>query len=246
MVGSSSSIAEPNTILNTIVAEILSEFADKLETSENFHDDLFALLKETIVAHKRIIFNGNNYAEDWVTDAEARGLSNLKTTIEALPALVTPKSIEVLTKHKVLAEEEIHSRYEIMLENYCKTVHIEALTMVDMVRQEVFPAVIAYEKELANLIDKKSGKYNITLEDTLLTKLSDLAASASLKLEALEASLLDSKNGDDNLALASFYRYTVFNNMSELRLVVDEMETLVSKDRWPYPSYGDLLFSVLH
>ncbi|MDR1640015.1 MAG: glutamine synthetase III [Clostridiales bacterium] len=246
MVGSSSSIAEPNTILNTIVAEILSEFADKLEPSTNFHDDLFVLLKETITAHKRIIFNGNNYAEDWVTEAEARGLSNLKTTIESLPSLVTPESIAVLTKHKVLAEEEIHSRYEIMLENYCKTVHIEALTMVDMVRQEVFPAVIAYERELANLIDKKGGKYNVKLEDTLLTKLSDLTASASLKLDALEASLLNAKSVEGALALATFYRYTVFNNMSELRLVVDEMETLVSKDRWPYPSYGDLLFSVLH
>jgi glutamine synthetase len=246
MVGSSSSIAEPNTILNTIVAEILSEFADKLESSESFHDDLTALVKQTVIDHKRIIFNGNNYAEDWVEEAEKRGLSNLKTTIEALPAFIDQKNIDVLVKHKVLAEEEIHSRYEIMLENYCKTVHIEALTMVDMVKQEILPAVIAYEKELANLIDKKSGKYNITLEDSLLTKISELAASAYVKLEALEASLLDTKNDSDILSLASFYRYSVFNNMSELRLVVDEMETLVSKKYWPYPSYGELLFSVLH
>jgi glutamine synthetase len=246
MVGSSFSIAEPNTILNTIVAESLREFADKLENSSNFHEDLSALIRQTIIDHKRIIFNGNNYAEDWVSEAESRGLSNLKTTIESLPSLIEPKNVEVLTRHHVLAEEEIHSRYEIMLENYCKTIHIEALTMVDMVKQEVLPSVIEYEKELAGLVDKKSGRYDITLEDSLLAKISELASSAYKKLEVLESSLLDAKGESDNLSLASYYRYTIFNNMSELRLAVDEMETLVGKKYWPYPSYGELLFSILH
>jgi glutamine synthetase len=246
MVGSPFSIAGPNFVLNTIVAEVLSQFADKLEKSSDFQKDLPALIKDTVVAHERIIFNGNNYAEEWVTEAEKRGLSNLKTTVEALPTFIEQKSIDVFTKHGVLYEEEIHSRYEIVLDNYCKTIHIEALTMLDMVKQEIIPSVFEYESVLIKLIEKKKASgFNESLESTYLTKISELTASLYQKLEALDNSLMDAKGGEDSLSLASFYRYTVFSAMSELRCIVDQLEQYVAKKYWPYPSYGDLLFSVL-
>ncbi|MDR2648721.1 MAG: glutamine synthetase III [Clostridiales bacterium] len=247
MVGSSFSIAGPNFVLNTIVAESLSEFADRLEKADDFHIELSALIKETVIAHDRIIYNGNNYSEDWVIEAEKRGLSNLKTTVEALPTFIDPKNIAVLTKHNVLTEEEIRSRYEIVLDNYSKTIHIEALTMLDMVKQEIIPAIFAYESELVNLFEKKkAGGYSASPEDIILGKISELAGCLYKKLEALDNSLLEAKGGEDSLALANFYRYTVFSLMSELRAVADELEQLVSKKFWPYPSYGDMLFSVLN
>ncbi|MDR1559770.1 MAG: glutamine synthetase III [Clostridiales bacterium] len=247
MVGSSFSIAGPNFILNTIVAEALSQFADRLEQAADFHAELSALIKENVIAHDRIVYNGNNYSEDWVIEADKRGLSNLKTTIETLPAFIEPGNIEVFTKHNVLAEEEIRSRYEILLDNYSKTIHIEALTILDMVKQEVIPAIFAYESELINLIEKKkAGGYPVSPEDILLGKISELAGCLYKKLEALDNSLLEAKGGEDSLALASFYRYTVFSLMSELRAVVDELEQLVAKKYWPYPSYGDMLFSVVN
>jgi glutamine synthetase len=247
MVGSSFSIACSNMILNTIVAESLRIFADRLEQAGDFQHELSAIIQETVIEHKRIIFNGNNYAEEWLAEAEKRGLSNLKTTVDALPAYIEPKNIDVLEKHHVLDAEEVNSRYEILLDNYCKTVHIEALTMVDMVKQEIIPAVINYETKLVGLVDKKKANgYAISMEDNLLTKISELSISASQKLDVLENYLLDSKAESDTLALATFYRNNIINGMAELRLVVDQLETLVGKKYWPYPTYGELLFSVLH
>jgi glutamine synthetase len=247
MVGSSFSIAGPNFVLNTIVAESLRQFADELEKAEDFTKTLSKIVKDAIVKHERIIFNGNNYAEEWVTEAEARGLSNYKTTIESLPTFVEQKNIDVLTRHGVLAEEEIHSRYELLLENYVKTIHIEALTMIDMTRQEIIPAVMQYETELLNLVQgKKSLGLYVKMEERLLNKLSDLSDSLDDKLETLDSALLNGSGEQDALSDASYYRYTIFAAMSELRCIVDQLEQYVAKKYWPYPSYGEMLFSVLN
>ena len=246
MLGSTFSIAGPNFVLNTIVAEILCGFADSLEKSNNFTQDLATLIKNTIKNHKRIIFNGNNYSDEWVKEADKRGLSNLKTTVDALPTFILPKNIAVFTKHHVLTESEIDSRYEITLENYQKTIHIEALTMIDIVKKEIIPASIGYQNELASLLERKKtiGEFESTLEVQLLKKISLLSTCMFEKLESLENSLLQTKSNDDCLELAKFYRDVVFNNMSELRLLVDELETVIAKKYWSLPTYAELLYSV--
>jgi glutamine synthetase len=247
MVGSTFSIGGPNIVLNTIVAEVLRQFADTLEKAKDFTTDLAALVKKTVKAHKRIIFNGNNYAPEWVTEASSRGLSNLRTTVDALPAFIAKKSIDLFTKHRVFTEQEIHSRYEILLETYCKTLHIEALTMVDMVKGNIIPASVNYQNALAKLLERKKaiGNLDTALETHLLDKIAKLSASLLKKLEALESAIDGTKEKHDVLAHASFYRDKVFTAMSELRMVVDELETLTDKKIWPLPSYGEMLFSVI-
>jgi glutamine synthetase len=170
MLGSMFSAAGPNIVLNTAVAETLREFADKLEGSKNFNQDLAILVKETFHKHKRIVFNGNNYAGEWVEEAKRRGLSNLKTTVDALPAFISKKSVGLFTQHHVFTEPELHSRYEILLESYCKQLHIEALTMADMVRKEIIHFCISYQSEIAKLLEKKKEigrKYDVSLEERL-------------------------------------------------------------------------------
>jgi len=247
MLGSAFSIAGPNFVLNTVVAEILREFADGLEKSKDFKGDMAKLVKNTFHEHKRIVFNGNNYSNDWVVEASNRGLSNLKNTVEAMPSFISKKSIEVFTQHRVLTEQEIHSRFEILMEGYCKVIHIEALTMVDMVKGEIIPACIDYQNELANLLNQKKacGQYDNSLEAHLLEKISKLSATLLKKLNTLETSILDSKEEQDVTAHASFYRDKVFTSISELRLVVDELETLVARKHWPFPTYAELLYSVI-
>ncbi|GBU24129.1 glutamine synthetase [Fibrobacteria bacterium R8-3-H12] len=248
MLGSAFSIAGPNFVLNTVVAEILREFADSLEKSKDFKGDLAKLVKNTFHEHKRIVFNGNNYSNDWVVEASNRGLSNLKNTVEALPAFITKKSIEVFTQHRVLTEQEIHSRFEILMEGYCKVINIEALTIVDMVKGEIIPASLDYQNELANLLNQKKAvgsEYDISLESHLLERISKLSAALLKKLNALENAILESKEERDVVAQASFYRDKVFTSISELRLVVDELETLVARKYWPFPTYAELLYSVI-
>ncbi|NLP16365.1 MAG: glutamine synthetase type III [Clostridiales bacterium] len=246
MLGSAFSVAGPNIVLNTVVAEILREFADALESSQDFTGDLTKLIQDTIRNHKRIIFNGNNYSDEWVLEAKNRGLSNLKTTVEALPAFVAPKSIDVFTRHHVFTETEIHSRYEILLENYSKTLHIEALTMIDMVKKDIIPACISYQNELLQLLNyKKSYKeFECRLEESLIDKLSKLSTCLIQKLDTLEAAMLETKADKDALCLAKFYRNRVFGAMFELRMIIDELETLVAKKYWPYPTYAEILYSV--
>jgi glutamine synthetase len=247
MVGSAFSISGPNIVLNTVVAEILRQFADSLEKSKNFKNDLAALVKLSFHEHKRIIFNGNNYAEEWVTEAEKRGLSNLKTTVEALPEFVSGKSMELFTKHGVFTGNEIYSRYEILMENYCKTINVEALTMVDLVKEEIIPACIDYQNDLVKLMihKKECGQYDSSLEEQLLDKISKLSFCLLSKLEILEDALLKSREKYDTLSHASFFRENVFGGMAELRLIVDELETLVAKKHWPLPSYAEMLYSVI-
>ncbi len=247
MPGSSISVSGPNFILNTIAAEIFSEFADKLENAKNFSAELNALVKTTIREHRRIIFNGNNYSDEWVVEAEKRGLSNLKNTVEALPEFISRQSIDMFTRHGVLSESEIHSRYEILLENYSKTLHIEMQTMIDMTRHIIIPSSIGYQKELSELmVAKKScGSIDCSMEHSMLEKIANLSGGMLKKLDTLcELSENSNKGQENSLAKATYYRDKVVPAMGELRLVVDELETLVSKKHWLMPNYGDLLYSV--
>ena len=248
MPGSALSISGPNIVLNTIVAETLSQFADALEGSSDFTADLNTLIKKTIKEHKRIIFNGNGYDSSWVEEAEKRGLLNLKSTPDALPYFIAEKNIDLFTKHKIFTAAEMHSRYEILLDNYCKTLNIEALTMVDMAKKQIVPAVLSYLKDVsATAAQKKaiSEDFPCDLEESLVRKLSALASCFYKKTEALESALLEAKNYEGDLQKeADHYKDDVFTAMQEMRAVADELETLLGKEYWPFPSYSDLLFRV--
>ncbi len=248
MPGSALSISGPNIVLNTIVAETLSQFADELEGSSDFTADLNTLIKKAIKEHKRIIFNGNGYDSSWVEEAEKRGLLNLKSTPDALPYFITQKNIDLFTKHKIFTAAEMHSRYEILLDNYCKTLNIEALTMIDMAKKQILPAVFSYLKDLSGTAAQKkaiSADIPCEPEESLIRKISSLAACFYKKTEALESALLDAKNFEGDLQKeADHYKGDVFTAMQEMRLSADELETLLGKSYWPFPSYSDLLFRV--
>ena len=188
MLGSSFSVADPNIVLNTAVAEVLAQFADSLEKAKDFKGSLASLIKEAYGAHKRIIFNGNNYSQEWVKEAAARGLSNLSTTVQALPRFTSKKSEDLFTRHNVYSQAEIHARYEILMEGYCKTLNIEALAMIDITKGEIIPACIAYQNELALLLERKKtcGSYDTSLEDFMLDQIAGLSAKLIQQLRALE------------------------------------------------------------
>jgi glutamine synthetase len=245
MLGSSASISGPNIILNTIVAEELSVFADILENSKDFHNDVLELVRKTIIEHKRIIFNGNNYSDEWVAEAEKRGLLNLKTTADALPCFVEKKNVELFVKHKVFFDEEVKARYEILLENYSKVLNIEALTMLDIARKEIIPAVSSYIRNLSETaIAKKQliTDADCEVETALVSKLSTLSSVMFRKIDSLNDALLEAKNYTDLLKVARFYKDTVLTAMQEVRVVADEMEMLTDSSCWPFPPYGELLF----
>lgn len=248
MPGSALSITGPNTILNTIVAESLRQFADELECAKDFTAALNDLIKRTIHDHKRIIFNGNGYDDNWVIEANKRGLSNLKTTPDAVPHLLDAKNVDVLTKHGIYTDKELESRCEMLLEGYCKAVNIEALAMLEMVKADILPAVIAFSKDLAETIGAKKavGSYiACNAEITLLTKISALTDSLFSRNDALDSALLGVKDYEEDYEkMAFYYRNSVIAAMNELRAVADELETLVSEKHWPYPSYGKMLFRV--
>ncbi|WP_295155655.1 glutamine synthetase III [uncultured Ruminococcus sp.] len=243
--GSRLSCAGPNTVLNTIVAKVLDDFADVLEKADNFQDALDDLIKNTIKESKNIIFNGDGYSPDWVTEAEKRGLLNLKSTPEAIPTYLAPKNVELFSKYNVYSETELKSRVEILLDEYCKTLNIEALTMIDMAKKDIMPAVATYIKELAQTssLAKDCGA-DTSFEDDMVKRLSSLAAQTYRKLSALEEAEVKAKDIDDVEALANYYHDTVFVAMGELRASADEIETLVGEKYWPYPTYGQLLFYV--
>ena len=247
MLGSTFSISGPNIVLNTIVADELSRFADVLEAADDFESALNTLIHDTVAQHKRIIFNGNNYTDEWVKEAESRGLLNLKTTVDALPHFIDQKNIDLFTKHKIFTETEMRSRYEILLENYCKTINIEALTMLDMARKDIIPAVEEYIEKLSDTAYKKKAVANelsCDLECSLIGKLSTLNNCLFKKTERLENELLQVKNHREILDEAKYYKDTIFVTMQELRAIADEMEVLVGEKYWPFPTYGKLLFGV--
>ena len=247
MPGSSASISGVNVVLNTAVAESLRQYADILEKADDFEAALHDLIKDVIHKHKRIIFNGNGYDESWVKEAEKRGLLNLRSTPDCVPYYLSEKNVELFTRHKVYTETELHARYEIKLDNYSKVLHIEAQTMLDMVWKDILPAASAYTKDLAETVAAKKaigGGIDTSYEERLAGHVSVLLASATKKAEALEYALMGVKDITDTLALARYYRDTIFAAMNELRIIVDEMETHCAAKYWPYPSYGDILFSV--
>ena len=246
MLGSSLNIACPNLMLNTMVAEELAEFADQLENSTDFEKDLHDLVVKTYTEHKRIIFNGNNYSDEWVAEAEKRGLYNLRTTADALPHYVDQKNIDLFTKHHIFTEAEMYSRYEIMLENYTKVLNIESLTMLDMAHKRIIPTVADYIKDLTQAIAAKravSASIPCQTELDLVQTLSELLDQLSLKTTELET-VSAGATAEDSLTLAEYYRDSVLPAMQALRDVADQLELLVSKKYWPFPTYGDLLFSV--
>lgn len=248
MLGSSNSIACVNIMLNSAVAESLRIYADRLEQAEDFETVLFEMIRETINNHKRIIFNGNGYDDAWIKEAtEKRGLLNLRTTPDCVPYLLDQKNVQMLTSHGVFSETEIKSRYEITLENYCKTVVIEANTMVDMARTEIAPAVQAYVLEIAKTAAAKKAldeTLPCSYESRIVNKLSTLIDRIAVKADELEQALLDLESMEEISEQANAIRDTVLVKMSELRLACDEAETLTAKKYWPFPTYGDLLFSV--
>ena len=248
MLGSSNSIACANIMLNSAVAESLKIYADRLENAEDFETALHEMIKKTIKDHKRIIFNGNGYDEAWIKVAtEERGLLNYRTTPDCMPHLLDKKNVEMLTSHKVFSEAELESRCEIMLENYCKTVVIEANTMVDMAKTQIAPAVSDYATALANSVAaKKAVDSNIpcNYETGLLKKLSALTDRIAEKAEELSGSLIALQTAENIEEESVMIRDDVLAKMGELRIACDEAETVTSKEYWPFPTYGDLLFGV--
>ncbi len=245
MLGSSFSISGPNIILNTIVADALCQFADILEKAKDFNAELTVLVRDTIKKHKRILFNGNNYSDEWVVEAEKRGLLNLKSTVEALPEFIKPKNVEVFKKFNIFDEIEAHSRYEIMMENYQKTIHIEALSFVEIVRKEILGYSSAYQKEMLEIMaNKKALGITGGLEEKLVEKVSLLTKDIYAQVETLDSKLIETKNIEDALALGKFYRDEIFALMTETRVMVDELETIIPKRFWTLPTYGELLYSV--
>jgi len=247
MLGSAASVSDANTVLNTAVAEELKGFADVLEGAEDFEDALHNLIRDTIREHKRIIFNGNGYDDAWIAEAEKRGLLNLKTTPDALAHFLDTKNIKLFTDNKIFSETEMRSRHEVMLENYCKVVNIEALTMVDMARREIIPAVSRYVKSLAEtavLMKEAVAAADSSVECELVAKLSALNSSALAKIKKLEAAVCGARTISGNAALAMYCKDTVIPAMNELRIVCDECETLTAEEFWPLPTYGDMLFGV--
>ena len=248
MVGSSDSIACCNVMLNTAVAESLRQYADELEKADDFEGALHTLIQRTIRAHKRIVFNGNGYDDAWIEEAtKVRGLLNLRTTPDALPYLTAPKNVEMLTRHKVYSETELKSRCEINLDNYRKTVHIEAKTMLDMARREILPAVTAYADTLALGVNARRAAVGASVggyEARQIEKLSVLAEKIDAAAEELDAALDVYHTMDDVQSSAEFIRDSVLPKMAALRAPCDAAEKLVPAKSWPFPTYAELMFGV--
>ena len=243
--GSSQNIAMPNIVLNTAVAEVLADMADRLEAAEDFQSEVAAVIKETFTAHKRIIFNGNGYAAEWTAEAARRGLLNLRTTVEACETLTAPKNLALFTRFGVLSETELHARQEIMLENYAKVLNIEAQTMVVMASRQIIPAVENYIGKLARTAALKRdicGEDSIVMEKDLIETLSSLNAQAYRAVAALQQADREACAAGDALAVASAFRDHVIPAMAALRAPCDRMETLVAAEDWPLPTYGELTF----
>ena len=245
MPGSKLSVAGPNTVLNTIVADVLDQFADELEKADNFQDALDDLIKRTIKENQNIIFNGNGYSDEWPVEAEKRGLLNLKSTPEAVPAFLAQKNVDVFSKYGVYTEAELQSRVEILLDEYCKTLNIEALTMIDMAKKEILPAAAKYIKDIAKTAElAKSCGAETVFEEETVKEISALVTEMYKALGTLEADVQKVHSIEDTQEMANYFHDTIFADMGALRVPADKIETLVGKEYWPYPTYSDLLFYV--
>ncbi|OCN03803.1 glutamine synthetase [Erysipelotrichaceae bacterium MTC7] len=247
MLGSQLSISCPNIMLNTIVAQSFKEFADRLENATDLQKDLHDLIKETFTKHKRIIFNGNGYDESWVVEAKARGLLNLRTTYEALPHYMDKKNVELFTSNNIYTVNEMKARMDVLIEEYSKAINIEAETMVNMSKKNIIPSVLKYIKDLSETVATKKAiatDLDCTVEEAMLVKINKLITTVYTKTEALADDIVAANGISDIIENATYYGESVLAKMVDLRAVVDEIEQNCSKEYWPFPSYGDLLYSV--
>lgn len=249
MVGSDMSVSAANVVINTIVADALKDYADVLEKSTDLNASVLELVKKSYTEHKRIVFNGNNYSDEWVKEAEKRGLLNLKTTVDALPYYLEKKNVDLFVRHGVLTETEIRSRYEIQLDSYAKLIDVEAKTMARMARREILPASIGYSDELANGLSAKAA-IGIDIAKTADKRLIDKLIALNDKLlkatGKLEKDIKTSSSMKDALKLARYHRDAMIPDMDKLRAIADELETLVDKTYWPFPTYTEILSSVMY
>ena len=246
--GSSASISDANVVTNTAVAEALKQYADALEAAPDFAAALHDLIRDTIKKHKRIIFNGNGYDDAWVAEAERRGLSNLRTTPDALKHFLDEKNVALFTSHRVLTEAEMKARHEIMLESYCKIINIEALTMLDMAKKDILPAVTAYAGELASAAAAKRSVFaavDCTFEEQTVTTLSGLSAKLYGETLSLSDALAKAAKAANPAAVADCYKNDVIGAMAALRATADALESITAANRWPFPTYGELLFGII-
>ena len=246
MVGSQDSIAQPNIVLNTIVAEAFSEACDILEKADDFDLAVHDLIKKYATEHQRIVFNGNGYSDEWVAEAEKRGLPNIKSMVDAIPALATDKSVALFEKFGVFTRTELESRVEIEYETYAKEINIEAKAMIDIAGKQIIPAIIKYTTELAESAAavKSVCDADISVQTGLLKEVSTLLAETKAALTKLEADTAKGGAMEEGRDQAVFYRDVVKADMDALRAPVDKLEMIVDKDMWPMPSYGDLIFEV--
>ena len=246
MLGSASSISDTNVMLNTMVAEVFSQFADRLEKTDDFKTELNLIIKEVVEQNGRIIFNGDGYSEEWEKEAEKRGLLNLRSTVDAIPLLKSEKNIEMFEKHKVLNRTEINSRVDIILENYTKILHIEALTLIDMMNREVVPAITAYTDKLCRAVLNKNslGGINSTVERELIARLSAANKEIFTLTSELKMAVSTADRTLDVMEKSLLYHNTILRLMGDIRKYADSAESVMPSDCWPYPSYGDLLFSI--
>jgi len=247
MVASSASISAANFTLNTIVAETLCQMADRLEKAVDFNAEVQNIIKEIATNHKKVIFNGNNYSAEWISEAEKRGLPNIRSTVEATKAIIAEKNVKILEKHSVLSKEELESRFEIILEQYTTTINIEALTMLQMAKNEILPACINFSEIVANSINSINAtgiNVELTAQKDLLVSVVSLINKLSTRITTLEKAIEESASVEDTFDRASAYRDKVFVKMSELREIADKLEEIVDNEIWPYDSYGDILFKV--
>ena len=245
MVGSRDSIAGSNVVLNTIVAEAFAEACDVLEKADDFDTAVHSLIKEYLTDHQRIIFNGNGYSDEWVAEAEKRGLPNIKSMVEAIPALTTDKAVELFGKFGVFTKAELESRAEIKYENYAKAINIEAKAMIDIAAKQIIPAVVKYTKELADtVLAVKEAGADASVQAEMLADISGLLTETKAALKKLEAVTEEATGKEEGKVQSEFYHFSVVPAMEGLRTPVDELEMIVDKEVWPMPSYGDLLFEV--
>ena len=247
MLGSASSISDTNVMLNTMVADVFSEFADRLENTSDFEKELSLIIKEAMKEHKRIIFNGDGYSEEWQAEARRRGLLNLKSTVDALPLLKSEENIAMFERHGVLNRAEINSRVDIVLENYSKVLHIEALTLIEMMNRQVIPAISEYTDKLCTaLLHKRSLGINAdeSADKEIIARLSAAGAEIYKLTGDLKMAVSSAEKITDMLERATAYHDIVLKLMTDIRKYADSSEAVVSMDVWPYPSYGELLFSI--
>lgn len=247
MLASSMSISGANTVLNATVADILQSMADRLEASSDFDTTVDEVIYETLSAHRKIIFNGDGYSDEWIAEAERRGLPNVRTMVDATASLLYPQTIEMFERQHVYTKTELESRAEINYEAYSKAINIEAKTMLEMASKQYIPSIIRYVTSLANSINSIASACpaaDTSVQTNLLKKCSSLLANAQEALEALKKADKEANTMEEGKVQAEFFRDTVFTAMANLRAPIDELEMLVDKEFWPVPSYGDMLFEV--